>query len=88
MQVQGVSCEQVIQLFNRYKDTKIGQVLNVCGHCSAREQIVSPVLPFGGSADAYIPQPVKVKVGEAIVCICNRTIPPFLVMWRRIYENK
>src|SRR5690625_388677 len=38
-------------------------------NCSQREQMVAPVSPMGGSADSYIPNPVKVEVGGATVFI-------------------
>src|SRR5699024_189552 len=36
---------------------------------SQREQMVAPISPMGGSADSYIPKPVKVEVGGATVFI-------------------
>lgn len=38
-------------------------------NCSQREQMVAPISPMGGSADSYIPNPVKVEVGGATVFI-------------------
>lgn len=38
-------------------------------NCSQREQMVAPISPMGGSADSYIPKPVKVEVGGATVFI-------------------
>lgn len=38
-------------------------------NCSKREQMVAPISPMGGNADSYIPKPVKVEVGGAIVFI-------------------
>src|SRR5699024_2393104 len=36
---------------------------------SQREQMVASISPMGGNADSYIPKPVKVEVGGAIVFI-------------------
>lgn len=38
-------------------------------NCSQREQMVAPISPMGGNADAYIPSPVKVEVGGATVFV-------------------
>lgn len=38
-------------------------------NCSQREQMVAPISPMGGNADSYIPKPVKVEVGGAVVFI-------------------
>lgn len=38
-------------------------------NCSQREQMVAPISPMGGSADSYIPNPVKVEVGGATVFV-------------------
>ncbi|NLI67336.1 MAG: hypothetical protein GX374_01685 [Bacilli bacterium] len=38
-------------------------------NCSQREQMVAPISPMGGSADSYIPNPVKIEVGGATVFV-------------------
>lgn len=38
-------------------------------NCSQREQMVAPISPMGGNADAFIPKPVKVEVGGATVFV-------------------
>jgi uncharacterized protein YaaQ len=38
-------------------------------NCQAREQLVAPVSPMGGNADAFIPYPVEVEVGGATVFV-------------------
>lgn len=38
-------------------------------NCSQREQMVAPISPMGGTADSYIPNPVKVEVGGATVFV-------------------
>lgn len=38
-------------------------------NCSQREQMVAPISPMGGNADAFIPNPVKVEVGGATVFV-------------------
>lgn len=52
------------------EDDKVQQVLDIIrDNCSAREQVVSPVLPLGGSTDTYIPHPLEVEVGGATVFV-------------------
>lgn len=52
------------------EDSALQQVLDIIrDNCSAREQVVSPVSPLGGNADAYIPYPVEVEVGGATVFV-------------------
>lgn len=52
------------------EDAKVQEVLDIIhNNCSAREQLVSPVSPIGGSADTYIPQPMEVEVGGATVFV-------------------
>lgn len=52
------------------EDEKIPRLLDVIrDNCRAREQMVSPVSPLGGNADAYIPYPVEVEVGGATVFV-------------------
>lgn len=51
-------------------DERVEVALNVIKeNCSQREQMVAPISPMGGSADSYIPKPVKVEVGGATVFI-------------------
>ncbi len=38
-------------------------------NCKSREQLVAPMSPLGGSADAYSPYPVEVEVGGATVFV-------------------
>ena len=38
-------------------------------NCRSREQMGAPVSPMGGNADSYIPYPVEVEVGGAIVFV-------------------
>ncbi len=49
---------------------KIPQLLDVIReNCRARDQLVSPISPLGGNADAYVPYPVEVEVGGATVFV-------------------
>lgn len=51
-------------------DDKVEDALQIIKeNCSQREQMVAPISPMGGSADSYIPKPVKVEVGGATVFI-------------------
>ena len=51
-------------------DNRIPQLLDIIrDNCRAREQMVTPVSPLGGSADSYIPYPVEVEVGGATVFV-------------------
>lgn len=54
----GVEDERVNELLTLINDT-----------CGNREQVVTPVTPMGGNADAYIPYPVEVEVGGATVFV-------------------
>lgn len=38
-------------------------------NCQSREQMIAPVSPMGGNADAYIPYPLEVEVGGATVFV-------------------
>lgn len=51
-------------------DTLIPKLLEIIReNCRSREQMVAPVSPMGGNADSYIPYPVEVEVGGAIVFV-------------------
>ncbi|MBM7601320.1 uncharacterized protein YaaQ [Virgibacillus halotolerans] len=52
------------------EDEYVDEALKVIeDNCSHREQMVAPISPMGGNADSYIPKPVKVEVGGAVVFI-------------------
>lgn len=52
------------------EDERIPPLLDVIrDNCRAREQMVSPISPLGGNADAYIPYPIEVEVGGATVFV-------------------
>lgn len=52
------------------EDEEVDKVLEVIeDNCSQREQMVAPISPMGGTAESYIPKPVKVEVGGATVFI-------------------
>ncbi|MDY0409984.1 cyclic-di-AMP receptor [Virgibacillus soli] len=52
------------------EDEYVDEALDIIReNCSQREQMVAPISPMGGNADSYIPKPVKVEVGGAIVFI-------------------
>ncbi|WEG12752.1 cyclic-di-AMP receptor [Pullulanibacillus sp. KACC 23026] len=49
---------------------RVNQLLNVIReNCESREQMVAPISPLGGNADAYVPHPVEVEVGGATVFV-------------------
>lgn len=51
-------------------DDEVDKALDIIKeNCSQREQMVAPISPMGGSADSYIPKPVKVEVGGATVFV-------------------
>lgn len=51
-------------------DDEVNAALDIIKeNCSQREQMVAPISPMGGSADSYIPKPVKVEVGGATVFV-------------------
>ncbi|MFC6292945.1 hypothetical protein BHU61_12780 [Macrococcus epidermidis] len=52
------------------EDERVNELLTLInGTCGNREQVVTPVTPMGGNADAYIPYPVEVEVGGATVFV-------------------
>ncbi|RXK17183.1 cyclic-di-AMP receptor [Macrococcus sp. DPC7161] len=51
-------------------DTRVDELLTLINkNCGNREQLVTPVTPMGGNADAYIPYPVEVEIGGATVFV-------------------
>jgi uncharacterized protein YaaQ len=52
------------------ENDKIKDILEVIKtNCKSREQIVAPISPMGGNADAYVPYPVEIQVGGATVFV-------------------
>lgn len=52
------------------EDEKMEEVFQIIKtNCKAREQLVTPVSPMGGNADAYVPYPVEIQVGGATVFV-------------------
>ncbi|MCH4985407.1 cyclic-di-AMP receptor [Macrococcoides goetzii] len=52
------------------EDERVNELLTLINStCGNREQVVTPVTPMGGNADAYIPYPVEVEVGGATVFV-------------------
>ncbi|ATD31678.1 cyclic-di-AMP receptor [Macrococcoides bohemicum] len=52
------------------EDDRVNELLTLINStCGNREQVVTPVTPMGGNADAYIPYPVEVEVGGATVFV-------------------
>lgn len=52
------------------EDDKVEKALQIIKeNCQSRDQLVAPVSPMGGNADAYIPYPVQVEVGGATVFV-------------------
>lgn len=52
------------------EDDRVNELLtSINSTCGNREQVVTPVTPMGGNADAYIPYPVEVEVGGATVFV-------------------
>lgn len=51
-------------------DEKVEDILRIIkSTCRAREQRVTPLSPMGGPADSYIPYPVEITVGGAIIFV-------------------
>lgn len=51
-------------------DARVDELLTLINkNCGNREQLVTPVTPMGGNADAYIPYPVEVEIGGATVFV-------------------
>ncbi|MCM3719901.1 cyclic-di-AMP receptor [Fictibacillus phosphorivorans] len=52
------------------EDAQIDEVMEIIReNCKSRNQMVAPVSPMGGNADAYVPYPVEVEVGGATVFV-------------------
>lgn len=52
------------------QDAQIDEVMDIIReNCKSRNQMVAPVSPMGGNADAYVPYPVEVEVGGATVFV-------------------
>lgn len=52
------------------EDDEIDELLEIIKeNCKSREQLVAPMSPLGGSADAYSPYPVEIEVGGATVFV-------------------
>ncbi|WNB92054.1 cyclic-di-AMP receptor [Bacillus sp. NEB1478] len=52
------------------EDAQIEDVMDIIReNCKSRNQMVAPVSPMGGNADAYVPYPVEVEVGGATVFV-------------------
>ncbi|MBY6038549.1 cyclic-di-AMP receptor [Fictibacillus nanhaiensis] len=52
------------------EDAQIEDVMEIIReNCKSRNQMVAPVSPMGGNADAYVPYPVEVEVGGATVFV-------------------
>jgi uncharacterized protein YaaQ len=52
------------------EDAQIQDVMDIIReNCKSRNQMVAPVSPMGGNADAYVPYPVEVEVGGATVFV-------------------
>lgn len=45
------------------------QVIKGC--CQSREQLVTPLSPVGGTVESYVPYPVEVVVGGAIIWVVD-----------------
>ncbi|MCK6255104.1 cyclic-di-AMP receptor [Fictibacillus sp. WQ 8-8] len=52
------------------EDQQVDRVMDIIKeNCKSRNQLVAPVSPMGGNADAYVPYPVEVEVGGATVFV-------------------
>lgn len=52
------------------EDQQVDRVMEIIKeNCQSRNQLVAPVSPMGGNADAYVPYPVEVEVGGATVFV-------------------
>ncbi|MGE5655003.1 MAG: cyclic-di-AMP receptor [Bacillota bacterium] len=56
----GVENHQVPQAIQVIKST-----------CQSREQLVTPLSPVGGTVESYVPYPVEVIVGGAIIWVVD-----------------
>jgi len=54
------------------EDTQVEEVMDTIKRlCHSRNQMVTPLTPIGGAADAYVPYPVEVMVGGATVFVLD-----------------
>ncbi|NPV71114.1 MAG: hypothetical protein HPY55_10790 [Firmicutes bacterium] len=54
------------------QDDRVDEAIHVIeATCHSRKQLVSPVTPPSGPAEAYIPYPVEVRVGGATVFVLD-----------------
>lgn len=54
------------------EDGKVDELLKLIkDNCESREQLITPVSPMGGNADAYMPHPIEVEVGGATVFVLS-----------------
>ncbi|WKB35923.1 cyclic-di-AMP receptor [Terrilactibacillus sp. S3-3] len=54
------------------EDDKVDELLKLIkDNCESREQLITPVSPMGGNADAYMPHPIEVEVGGATVFVLS-----------------
>jgi uncharacterized protein YaaQ len=52
------------------EDIRVDKALQIIkDNCESREQLVAPVAPMGGNVDSYVPYPVEVQVGGAVVFV-------------------
>lgn len=52
------------------EDSRVDQAVEIIKEsCQSRSQIVSPVSPMGGNAESYVPYPVEIQVGGAIIFV-------------------
>jgi uncharacterized protein YaaQ len=54
------------------EDEKVDEVLEIIRHnCRTRSQYVNPLPPIMESGELYMPSPVEVQVGGAVVFVLN-----------------
>lgn len=52
------------------EDVRVDKALQVIKeNCRSRDQLVAPLPPMGGNVDSYVPNPIEVEVGGAIVFV-------------------
>lgn len=52
------------------EDIRVDKALQIIQeNCRSRDQLVAPLSPMGGNIDSYVPNPIEVEVGGAIVFV-------------------
>jgi uncharacterized protein YaaQ len=52
------------------EDIRVDKAMQIIQeNCRSRDQLVAPLSPMGNNVDSYVPSPIEVEVGGAIVFV-------------------